>query len=155
MNSRLKKFLSYYKPYLGVFLSVMLCSVTVAGISLILPMLTRYIIKTLSLNNLNASIDQIFRVGFIMLGLILIQMVVNFYIDYKGHAMGAMMERDMRNELFQHYQKLSLRFYDEQKTGKLMARITNDLLNLAELYHHGPEDYVIYFINLLVHLLSC
>ncbi len=61
--------------------------------------------------------------------------------------MGAMMESDMRSELFAHFQKLSFRFYDEQRTGQLMSRITNDLFSLSELYHHGPEDYLIYTVK--------
>ncbi len=84
-----------------------------------------------------------------MVVLVLIHTVCNFYVDYRGHAMGAMMENDMRNELFDHYQKLSFRFYDEQRTGQLMSRITNDLFSLAELYHHGPEDYVIYTVKFI------
>ena len=84
-----------------------------------------------------------------MLGLVLLHTVCNFYVDYRGHAMGAMMESDMRSELFDHYQKLSFRFYDEQRTGQLMSRLTNDLLSLAELYHHGPEDYLIYTVKFI------
>ena len=78
-----------------------------------------------------------------MIFLVIIQNACNFYYDYRGHAMGAMMENDMRRELFQHYQKLSFSFYDEEKTRKLISRITNDLLLLSQLYHHGPEHYVV------------
>jgi ATP-binding cassette, subfamily B, bacterial len=81
--------------------------------------------------------------------LILAHAILNFYVDYRGHAMGAMMESDLRGELFDHYQKLSFRFYDEQRTGQLMSRLTNDLLSLAELYHHGPEDYAIYTVKFI------
>ncbi len=144
MKFRFRKFLSYYKPYLGLFFSVMLCAAVIAGITLVFPLLTRYITKTVLQGNYNDAFSQILRTGIVMAGLIALQLLCSFYVDYRGHVMGAMMERDMRNELFEHYQKLSLRFYDEQKTGKLMSRITNDLLSLSELYHHGPEDYVIY-----------
>ena len=94
-------------------------------------------------------LPEIIKVGALMLVLILAHTVCNYFVDYGGHAMGAMMESDMRSELFDHYQKLSLRFYDEQRTGQLMSRITNDLLSLAELYHHGPEDYAIYTVKFL------
>lgn len=157
MNFRFRKFFSYYKPYAGLFFSVMLCAVIGAGITLIFPLLTRYITKTVLLGNMNEALNQIMKIGAVMGGLIVLQMICSFYVDYKGHLMGAMMERDMRSELFGHYQKLSFRFFDEQKTGKLMSRITNDLLNLSELYHHGPEDYVIYtlkFIGAFVILLN-
>jgi ATP-binding cassette subfamily B protein len=91
--------------------------------------------------------SEIYKAGASMLILVIIHTLCNFYVDYRGHALGAMMERDMRNELFDHYQKLSFRFYDEQRTGQLMSRITNDLFSLAELYHHGPEDYLIYTVK--------
>ncbi len=149
MNARTKKFLSYYKPYLGLFLSVMSCAFVVAGVTLLLPLCTRYITKTVLQGHLPNMLDQIYRVGALMVVLIIIHTVCNFYVDYRGHAMGAMMESDMRSELFDHYQKLSFRFYDEQRTGQLMSRITNDLFSLAELYHHGPEDYLIYAVKFI------
>jgi ATP-binding cassette subfamily B protein len=92
-------------------------------------------------------LHEIYRTGALMLLLILIHTACNYYVDYRGHAMGAMMESDMRSELFDHYQKLSFRFHDQQRTGQLMSRITNDLFSLAELYHHGPEDYLIYTVK--------
>jgi len=147
MSSRTKKFLSYYKPYLGVFYSVMLSAILVAGITLLFPLLTRYITKTVLEGGVPNALNEIYRTGALMLVLILIHTVCNYYVDYRGHAMGAMMEGDMRAELFAHFQKLSFRFYDEQRTGQLMSRLTNDLFSLSELYHHGPEDYLIYTIK--------
>ena len=84
-----------------------------------------------------------------MLALIAIHTVCNVFVSYQGHVMGALMERDIRKELFDHYQKLSFNFYDEQKVGKLMSRVTNDSFALAELYHHGPEDLVISLLNFI------
>jgi len=149
MSSRTKKFFSYYKPYLRLFLSVMFCAFLVAGITLLFPLLTRYITKTVLEGGLPNVLGEIYRTGALMLLLILIHTVCNYYVDYRGHAMGAMMESDMRSELFDHYQKLSFRFYDDQRTGQLMSRITNDLFSLAELYHHGPEDYLIYTVKFI------
>ncbi|MGZ9225870.1 MAG: ABC transporter ATP-binding protein [Anaerolineales bacterium] len=157
MSSRTKKFFSYYKPYLGLFLSVMFCAFFVAGLTLLFPLLTRYITKTVLAGGVPNALNEIYRIGALMLLIILIHTVSNYYVDYYGHAMGAMMESDMRSELFDHYQKLSFRFYDDQRTGQLMSRITNDLFSLAELYHHGPEDYLIYsvkFIGAFVVLLN-
>lgn len=149
MNSRTKKLFSYYKPYLGLFFSVMFCAFLVAGITLLFPLLTRYITKTVLESGVPNALDEIYRTGALMLLLILIHTVCNYYVDYRGHVMGAMMESDMRSELFDHYQKLSFRFYDDQRTGQLMSRITNDLFSLAELYHHGPEDYLIYTVKFI------
>src|SRR5690349_3353230 len=149
MNSRTKKFLSYYKPYLRLFASVMLCALIVASITLILPLCTRYITKSILANSLPNALGQIYKLGALMLVLVLIHTACNFYVAYRGHSMGAMMESDLRSELFEHYQKLSFRFYDEQRTGELMSRITNDLFLLSELYHHGPEDIVIYSIKFI------
>jgi ATP-binding cassette, subfamily B, bacterial len=149
MSSRTKKFFSYYKPYLGVFLSVMFSAFLVAGITLIFPLLTRYITKTVLEGGMTHALDEIYRTGALMLLLILIHIVCNYYVDYRGHAMGAMMESDMRKELFDHYQNLPFRFYDDQRTGQLMSRITNDLFSLAELYHHAPEDYLIYSVKFI------
>jgi ATP-binding cassette subfamily B protein len=149
MSARTKKFFSHYKPYLGLFLSVMCCAFLVAGITLLFPLLTRYITKTVLEGGMPNALDAIYRTGGFMLLLIVIHTACNSYVDYYGHAMGAMMESDMRTELFDHYQKLSFRFYDDQRIGQLMSRITNDLFSLAELYHHAPEDYLIYSIKFI------
>lgn len=148
MNSRLKKFLSYYKPYLGMFYADMACAVIVSAITLALPLCIRFITKNLEANTPDV-LNQIYMMGAIMLGLVAISTACHAFIDYQGHVMGALMEGDMRDELFEHYQKQSFNFYDEQKTGQLMTRITNDSFNLAELYHHGPEDIVISSLNFI------
>ncbi|MFY9595007.1 MAG: ABC transporter ATP-binding protein [Caldicoprobacterales bacterium] len=147
MNYRIKKFFSYYRPYLGLFFSVLVCAFVSAGVTLVIPLCTRYITKNVLAGNVANPLKEIYQVGALMIFLVIIQNACNFYYDYRGHAMGAMMENDMRRELFQHYQKLSFSFYDEEKTGKLMSRITNDLLLLSELYHHGPEDYVVSLVK--------
>lgn len=143
---RVKKFLSYYRPYLKLFLLDMLCAVIAAGITLIYPLITRYITGEILVADV-INVQLIYRLGVVMLFLVVIEYICNYYVSYQGHVMGTYMERDLRNELFTHYQKLSFRFYDEQKTGQLMSRITNDLFSLTELYHHGPEDIVISLIK--------
>jgi ATP-binding cassette, subfamily B, bacterial len=149
MNSRTKKFFSYYKPYRGLFVSVMSCALVVASVTLLLPLCARYITQNILDANEPDALGQILRVGALMLVLVLIHTACNFYVAYRGHSMGAMMESDLRSELFDHYQKLSFRFYDERRTGELMSRITNDLFLLSELYHHGPEDLVIYSVKFI------
>ena len=147
-HNRVKKFLSYYKPYKKLFFADMACAFTVSAISLIIPMITRYITNTVLANEQSFQVEIILKLGLLMVVLVLIEFACNYFITYKGHVMGALMEADMRNEMFAHYQKLSFSFYDDQKTGKLMSRLTNDLFSLTELYHHGPEDIVISIIKI-------
>lgn len=147
-NARAKKFFSYYKPYRGLLLADLACAFVVAAITLILPLCARYITKNILEsnaleNNVPNALGQIYTVGAIMFTLVVIYALCNSFVDYQGHMMGTLMERDMRAELFEHYQKLSFGFYDDQKTGQLMNRITNDTYNLGELYHHAPEDIVL------------
>lgn len=143
MNLRSKKFLSYYRPYRRLLLADLLCAFVVSAITLLLPLGTRYITKNILETPGPDAIQQIYWVGALMLGLVVVYGVCNIFVDYYGHMMGARMESDMRLELFDHYQKLPFAFYDEQKTGQLMTLLTNDLFSLSELYHHGPEDLAI------------
>ena len=149
MNSRTTKFLSYYKQYLRLFFADMLCALIVSATALLLPLCVSYITKNVLGGNLPNALSQIYGMSAVMLALILVHTFCNMFVDYQGHMMGAMMERDMRSELFEHLQKLSFGFYDEQKTGQLMTRITNDSFDLSELFHHGPEDIVISLLNFL------
>ena len=146
MKGRFRKFLSYYKPYKKLFFTDMFCAMVAAAITLVFPMLTRYITGVILIES-PIDLKIIYQLGLIMVVLVIIEFFCNFYVAYQGHVMGTYMERDIRNELFEHYQKLSFSFYDEQKTGQLMSRITNDIFSLTELYHHGPEDIVISFIK--------
>lgn len=127
----------------------MACAIIVSAITLALPLCIRYITKNLLAPDTPNALHQIYMMGAIMLALVALYTACNTFIDYRGHMMGALMERDMRNELFDHYQKLSFNFYDEHRTGQLMTRISNDSFDLSELYHHGPEDIVISFLNFI------
>lgn len=149
MNSRTKKFLSYYKPYLGLLCVDLACAFVVSAITLMLPLCIRYITINVLEGNSPHPLSQIYTVGAVMLAMVIIHTLCDMFISYKGHMMGAYMESDMRRELFDHFQKLSFSFYDENKTGQLMTRTTNDILSLTELYHHGPEDIVISILKFL------
>ena len=149
MNSRNKKFLSYYKTYLGLFFADMACAFVVSAITLILPLCIRYITKNVLEGNMPNALNQIYMMGAVMLALVVVYTVCIIFVDFQGHMMGALMERDMRSELFEHYQKLSFNFYDEQKTGQLMTRLTNDSFAMSELYHHGPEDITIALLSFI------
>jgi ATP-binding cassette subfamily B protein len=149
-GSRAKKLLSYYKPYRGLLLADLLCAIIISAAALLLPVCTNFITKNLlAKGGAPGALDKIYTLGAAMLALVALQALCTLFVDYQGHVMGAKMERDMRRELFEHYQKLSFSFYDGQRTGQLMARITNDLLSLAELYHHGPEDLAIAALELI------
>jgi len=149
MSSRSRKFLSYYKPYLGLVFADLACAFIVSATTLILPLCASYITKNVLEGHRPDALIQIYGMGAVMLALILVHTVCNMFVAYQGHMMGALMERDMRSELFEHYQKLSFGFYDEQKTGQLMTRLTNDSFDLSELFHHGPEDIVISLLNFM------
>ena len=146
MKGRFRKFISYYKPYKKIFILDMVCAMLAAGVTLVFPMITRYITGVILVAE-PIELGKIYQLGLLMLVLVVIEFFCNFYVTYQGHVMGTYMARDIRNELFEHYQKLSFSFYDEQKTGQLMSRITNDIFSLTELYHHGPEDIVISLIK--------
>jgi ATP-binding cassette, subfamily B, bacterial len=147
--SRGRKFLSYYKPYKGLFLADMACALIVAAITLALPLCARYVTKDILEGGAPDRLNQIALMGAMMVALVGVHTVCIMFIDYQGHFMGAKMERDMRHELFEHYQKLSFRFYDEQTTGQLMTRMTNDTFAMSELYHHGPEDIVVTVLTVI------
>lgn len=120
-----------------------------AGVTLIIPLIIRYITGTVVYFEAVEARDMIIKLVIIMVVLVLIEAFCNFFIGTYGHIMGAKMERDMRRDLFSHYQKLSFSFYDNQKVGQLMSRVTNDLFDISELCHHGPEDIVISIIKLV------
>ena len=143
-----RKFLSYYRPYIGMFLADMFFACLGAGVTLIIPLIIRYITGTVVYFEADEASSLIIKLTLVMFALVLIEAFCNFFIGTYGHIMGAKMERDMRHELFAHYQKLSFSFYDNQKVGQLMSRVTNDLFDISELCHHGPEDIVISVMKL-------
>lgn len=144
---RKKSLISYYKPYRGLFFSDMLFAILGAGVTLVLPLIVRYITTHLTKLSTSEAVDMIIRMGALMLVLVAIEGISNFYIAFFGHMMGAKMERDMRNEIVAHYQKLPFGFYDNNKVGQLMSRVTTDLFDISELLHHGPEDLFISIIK--------
>jgi ATP-binding cassette, subfamily B, bacterial len=147
--SRSKKFLSYYKPYRRLFFADLVCAFIVSGVALVLPLCARYITQNVLAAPTADALPQIYGMAALMLVLVAIQTACNTFVDYQGHMMGTYMESDMRAELFEHYQKLSFSFYDEQKTGQLMTRLTNDLFGISEMYHHVPEELIIALLKFI------
>lgn len=149
MEHKWKKLISYYKPYKGLFFADLLFAITGAGITLVIPLIVRYITNEVVYLPGNEPFRMIVRLGILMIALALMECFCNFFITYYGHMMGAKMEHDMRRDVFSHYQKLSFHFYDNQKVGQLLSRVTTDLFDISELLHHGPEDLVISMIKLV------
>ena len=149
MENKKKKLSAYYKPYKGLFLADMVFAMIGAAITLVIPLMVRYITGTVVMLPIEEASSTIIRLGIFMVLLVIVEGYCNYFIGYYGHVMGAKIEHDMRNEIFGHYQKLSFAFFDNQKVGHLLSRITSDLFDITELLHHGPEDVVISAIKLL------
>ncbi|MBO4701726.1 MAG: ABC transporter ATP-binding protein [Lachnospiraceae bacterium] len=148
MKKNLAKMASYYKPYLGTFLLDLFFAFLASAITLIIPLVVRYITSNLEEIKANGDVRRILILGGVLIVLVAIYFVSKYYISYVGHVMGAKIEYNMRSEIFAHYQKLSFSFYDEQKVGSLMSRVTSDLFDITELLHHGPENLTISIIKI-------
>lgn len=149
MREKLRKLAAYYGPYKVLFFSDMFFAILGAGVTLVIPLIVRYITNTVVYYEGSELIHTIYKLGGILIGLVLLEFICNYYIAYWGHIMGARMEADMRSDIFGHYQKLTFAFYDNQQVGHLLSRITSDLFDISELLHHGPEDVVISLIKLV------
>jgi ATP-binding cassette subfamily B protein len=147
MEHKWRKLFGYYKPYKIWLFSDLFFALLGATVTLVIPLIVRYITNKVVYMTVEESAQIIIKLGIAMLGLVLLEAFCNFFIAYYGHVMGAKIEYDMRNEIFSHYQKLSFTFYDNQKVGQLMSRVTNDLFEISELLHHGPEDVIISVIK--------
>ena len=142
-----KEFFSYYKPFRGIFAADMFFAFLAAASTLVIPLIVRYITSTVVYLPKEQIPGKIMMLAAGMVGIVLVQCYSNYFIGNYGHVMGAKIEYNMRQEIFAHYQKLSFSFYDDQKVGQLMSRVTNDLFDITELLHHGPEDVVISIIK--------
>lgn len=143
----LKRFLSYYKPHKLLFTLDMLASLFVALIGVVYPMITRRMLNDLIPN---AKYRQIVIFGLGLLVLYFVRMCLSYFVQYKGHMMGVRMQAQMRSDLFARLQQLPFSFYDNNETGKLMSVMTNDLMDVSELAHHGPENILISGISVIV-----
>ena len=152
MLSKRKKFLSYYKPYKKLIFADLFCALLTSGISIVIPLIISYITGNLineGLPNSSHNMNVILILIAVLVGLLVVEYFAQVFVTYMGHYTGTLMESNLRSELFEHYQKLSFTFYDENKTGQLMSRLTNDLFSLTELYHHGPEDIIISLVKII------
>lgn len=149
MRKNLKKMISYYRPYMRTFVIDMIFAFLSAAVTLALPLIIRYVTSTVIYMDADRAMHTIFWLGLLMLAMVALYCYSNYYISNYGHVMGAKMEYDMRAEIFSHFQKLSFSYYDDQKTGQLMSRITTDLFDITELMHHGPENLAISLIKII------
>ncbi|WNF90601.1 ABC transporter ATP-binding protein [Vagococcus fluvialis] len=142
----LKRFFAYYKPYKALFILDFTCAVIAALLELSFPVIVNQVIdKIMPKENLRL----IFMVSILLLFFYMVNTALQYIVVYFGHKLGANIETDMRDELFAHFQKQPFEFYDNQKTGKLMTRLTTDLFEISELAHHGPEDVFITIMTLV------
>jgi len=145
----LKKFIKYYKPYKTVFFIDLLCATIISAIDLAFPQLLRTLTKTLFAGAPGKIISAMIPITIGLLVAYIIQTACRYYVTYAGHMMGARMERDMRKELFDQYEKLSFSYYDQNNSGQMMSKLVSDLFDISELAHHGPENLFISLIKII------
>lgn len=145
----LKKFIKYYKPYKTVFFIDLLCTTIISAIDLAFPQLLRTLTKTLFAGAPGKIISALIPITIGLLVAYIIQTACRYYVTYAGHMMGARMERDMRKELFDQYEKLSFSYYDQNNSGQMMSKLVSDLFDISELAHHGPENLFISLIKII------
>lgn len=142
----LKRFIAYYKPHRLLFTFDMLASLAVAAIAILYPMITRTMLNTYIPEQ---NIKMVAVCGSVLLGVYLLRMALSYFIQYYGHVMGVKMQAQMRSDMFNHLEKLPYSFFDNHETGKIMSRMTNDLMDISELAHHGPENLLISSISII------
>ena len=141
----LKRFISYYKPHKKLFAMDMTAALLVSVIGVVYPIITRTMLNTL-IPDRNYRMIVIF--GVMLLALYFVKMLLNYFIQYEGHMMGVYMQARMRTDLFAHLETLPYSFFDNHETGKIMTRMTNDLIEVVELAHHGPENLIISVLSI-------
>ena len=145
----IKKFIQYYAPYKGVFFLDLVCAAVISLVDLAFPQILRTMTKTLFTVTPEKILHALLSVGIVLLIVYLVQMGCKYYVSYQGHMMGARMERDMRQQLFEHYEKLSFSYYDQNNSGQMMSKLVSDLFDIAEFAHHGPENLFISLIKII------
>jgi len=143
----LRRFIAYYRPYKKLFSMDMGAALLVAVIGVVYPIITRTMLNTLIPEK---QYTMIVIYGIVLLALYFVKMCLNYFIQYEGHMMGVYMQARMRSDMFNHLQSLPYSFYDTHETGKIMSRMTNDLFEVSELAHHGPENLIISALSIVI-----
>ena len=145
----LKKFIKYYGPYKAVFFIDLLCATIISLVDLAYPQILRSLTKTLFAGEAKQILSALGPIAALLFAAYVLQTLCKYYVTYAGHMMGARMERDMRKELFDHYEKLSFSYYDQHNSGQMMSKLVSDLFDISELAHHGPENLFISLIKIV------
>lgn len=144
----LRKFIRYYRPYRNVFFFDLLCATIISLIDLAYPQILRRMTQTVFTREPEVILRSLLPIGFLMLAGYVLQALCKYYVACQGHIMGAKMERDMRRDLFEHYERLSFSYYDKSNTGQMMSKLVSDLFDISEMAHHGPENLFISVIKI-------
>ncbi|MEI3239865.1 MAG: ABC transporter ATP-binding protein [Lachnospiraceae bacterium] len=145
----LKKFIQYYAPYKPVFYFDLVCAAMISLVDLAFPQILRSLTKTLFAGEALQILSALLPITAALLLMYIIQALCKYYVSYQGHMMGARMERDMRKQLFDHYEKLSFSYYDQNNSGQMMSKLVSDLFDISEFAHHGPENLFISLIKIV------
>ena len=145
----LKKFIQYYAPYKKVFFLDLICAAVISLVDLAFPQILRTLTKTLFTESSDAILRVLIPITFVLFVMYVIQAGCKYYVSYQGHMMGAYMERDMRQQLFDHYERLSFSYYDQNNSGQMMSKLVSDLFDISEFAHHGPENLFISLIKIV------
>ena len=145
----LKKFIQYYAPYKKVFFLDLICAAVISLVDLAFPQILRTLTKTLFTESSDVILRALLPITLVLLVMYMIQTGCKYYVSYQGHMMGAYMERDMRQQLFDHYERLSFSYYDQNNSGQMMSKLVSDLFDISEFAHHGPENLFISLIKII------
>ena len=145
----MKKFIRYYAPYKAVFFLDLICAAVISLVDLAFPQILRTLTKTLFTESADHILHALLPIGAGLLAIYILQALCKYYVSYQGHMMGANMERDMRQQLFDHYEKLSFSYYDQNNSGQIMSKLVSDLFDISEFAHHGPENLFISLIKIV------
>ena len=145
----MKKFIRYYAPYKAVFFLDLICAAVISLVDLAFPQILRTLTKTLFAEPADRILQALLPIGAGLLVIYILQALCKYYVSYQGHMMGAKMERDMRRELFDHYQELSFSYYSRNNSGQMMSKLVSDLFDISEFAHHGPENLFISLVKIV------
>ena len=148
MNT-IKKFIHYYGPYKAVFFIDLICAAVISLVDLAYPQILRTMTKTLFTQDKDIILHALPVIAVSLFVMYIVQSLCKYYVTYQGHMMGAKMERDMRRELFDHYQELSFSYYSRNNSGQMMSKLVSDLFDISEFAHHGPENLFIYLVKIV------